>query len=112
VAGLVLIDPAPDGFYERAARERPDGWAPMLAEQNRQIASADQGVRDEWSAWDVTLKEALESDRGLKASVTLLTATNDEDGLKSTWIEEHRRWAARMPNVSHLVVEIRVMRYT
>jgi pimeloyl-ACP methyl ester carboxylesterase len=104
-AGLVLIDPAPEAFYERAARERADVWNPMLAEQNRRMASRPQGDRAEWAAWQTTMTEARHSDRDLKAEVVLLTATMADDELQPIWIEEHRRWAGRMPNVRHILVE-------
>jgi pimeloyl-ACP methyl ester carboxylesterase len=105
VAGLVLIDPAPDNFYDRAAREQPDKWYPMLEEQNRQVATREEGVRAEWAAWDATMSETRASDAELKVPVILLTATKDEDGLQSIWIDEHRRWAASLPNVRHVLVE-------
>ena len=105
VAGLVLIDPAPDDFYERAAREHPDIWQPMLEEQNRQIASGAQGTQAEWAAWDLTMSEARRSDAGIRAPIILLTATRDDDGLQSIWIDEHRKWAARMPDLHHRLVE-------
>lgn len=50
----------------------------------------------------------MEGDTGnppsVKAPVTLLTATKDEDGLQSIWIED-QRWAARMRDVRHILVE-------
>ena len=104
-AGLVLIDPAPEAFYERVARERADVWNPMLAEQNRRMASRPQGHQAEWAAWQTTMTEARRSDRNLKAAVVLLTATKAEDDLQPIWIEEHKRWAERMPNVRHTLVE-------
>ncbi len=39
------------------------------------------------------------------AAIVLLTATRSDDSLQEIWIEEHRRWAARMPRVRHLLVE-------
>ena len=103
--GVVLIDPAPEEFYERVARERADVWNPMLAERNRRMASRPQGHRAEWAAWQTTMNEARRSDRGLKAPVVLLTSTRAEDDLQSLWIQEHERWAERMPNLRHVLVE-------
>jgi pimeloyl-ACP methyl ester carboxylesterase len=105
VTGLVLIDPAPDEFYDRAAREQPALWKPMLDEQNRRMATRPVGHRAEWAAWDATLSEARASDAGLKAPVVLLTSTRDEDGLQSLWIDSHRSWARGKPNVRHILVE-------
>jgi len=105
VAGLVLIDPAPEHFYERAARERPDLWIPLLKQQNLRMASRGEGDRAEWAAWDTTMAEARKSDAGLIAPAILLTATKADDELQPIWIDEHRKWAQRMPNVRHVVVE-------
>lgn len=105
VAGLVLIDPAPENFYERAAREHPDVWKPMLEEQNRRIATRGPGHQAEWAAWDATMRQARASDRTVKAPVVLLTATKAVDELQGIWIDEHRKWAERTPNVSHILVE-------
>ena len=105
VAGLLLIDPAPEDFYERAARERADVWKPMLEQQKRRVATRGPGHQGEWAAWDETMRQARASDSTLKAPVVLLTATEAEDELQDLWIEEHRKWAERMPNVSHVLVE-------
>ena len=51
------------------------------------------------------MREARRSDSTLKAAAVLLTATRAEDELQPIWIEEHKRWAARMPNVRHIMVE-------
>ena len=103
--GLVLIDPAPEVFYERVARERADVWNPMLAERNRSMASRPQGHRAEWAAWKTTMTEARRSDSNVKAAVVLLTSTKAEDELQPIWIEEHKRWAERMPNIRHIMVD-------
>lgn len=105
VAGLVLIDPAPEDFYGRAAREHPDVWQPMLEQQKQRVAKRGPGHQGEWAAWDETMRQARASDSTLKAPVVLLTATRAEDELQGLWIEEHRKWAERMPNVSHILVE-------
>lgn len=105
VGGLVLMDPAPEDFYDRAAREQPDVWLPMLEQQNLRVASRSEGHRAEWAAWDATMAEARASDGGLKAPVILMTATRAEDSLQPIWIDEHTKWARRMPNVRHVVVE-------
>lgn len=105
VSGLVLIDPAPEDFYDRVAREQPAVWKPMLEEQRLRIASRGEGHRAEWAAWDATMAEARASDASLKAPVVLLTATKAEDALQTIWIDEHRQWARRMPNVRHVLVQ-------
>lgn len=105
VAGLVLIDPAPDNFYDRAAREHPDLWKSMLEEQNRRVATREEGHRAEWAAWDTTMSETRRSDARLQGPVILLTATKAEDELQPIWIDEHRNWARSMPNVRHVLVE-------
>jgi pimeloyl-ACP methyl ester carboxylesterase len=105
VAGLVLIDPAPEEFYVRVARDHAAVWQPMLEEQNRRVASRAAGHQAEWAAWDSTMAETRRSDRGLTAPVVLLTATRAEDQLQPIWIDEHKKWARRMPNVRHIVVE-------
>jgi pimeloyl-ACP methyl ester carboxylesterase len=105
VAGLVLIDPAPDNFYDRAAREHPDLWKSMLEEQNRRVATHEEGHRAEWAAWDATMSETRRSDAGLRAPVVLLTSTKAEDVLQPIWIDEHRTWARGKSNVRHVLVE-------
>ena len=105
VAGLVLIDPAPEHFYPRAAREQPEVWQPLLAEQEARVARSGPGHRGEWAAWDSTMAQSVASDSSVRAPIVLLTATRSDDSLQEIWIEEHRRWAARMPRVRHLLVE-------
>jgi pimeloyl-ACP methyl ester carboxylesterase len=105
VTGLVLIDPAPDNFYDRAAREQPTIWKSMLEERNRRMATRPDGHRAEWAAWDATISEARASDAELKAPVVLLTSTKDEDGLQPIWIDEHRNWARGKSNVRHVLVD-------
>lgn len=102
---MVLIDPAPEEFYLRAAREQPSVWAPLLAEQEVRVARSGPGKRGEWAAWDSTMEQARVSDSALRAPIVLLTATRSEDSLQDIWIEEHRRWAVRVPRVRHVLVE-------
>ena len=105
VAGVVLVDPAPEGFYARAAREQPALWQPLLAEQEKRVAASAPGHRGEWAAWDSSMAQARASDPTLRAPVILLTATRSEDTLQSIWIDEHRRWAARTPVVRQILVD-------
>jgi pimeloyl-ACP methyl ester carboxylesterase len=77
----------------------------MLEEQNRRVATREEGHRAEWAAWDTTMAETRLSDARLQAPVILLTATKAEDELQPIWIDEHRNWARGKPNVRHVMVE-------
>lgn len=101
--GLLLLDPAIEGFYTRAAAEHTETWNAMYRAQVDAVAKSAEGHRQEWAAWDRTMEEVREADRRLRLPITLITSTRDEDGLQPIWIAEHHRWAATVTNVTHIL---------
>jgi pimeloyl-ACP methyl ester carboxylesterase len=106
VVGLVLVDPAPEEFYDRARREWPQVYAYFDSLGASEIASAPPGVRAEDAEWEQSLIEARESDGKYRAPVILLSSPQAElRELAPIWVEEHRKWVARGARREHVMVE-------
>ncbi len=95
VVGLVLVDPTPDGFEERARREMPSVFAHFDSLERADTVGASAGERGEDAGWAESLNEARRSDGGYSGPVILLSAARPELlGLGTIWTDQHRRWAA------------------
>lgn len=106
VVGLVLVDPAPEDFYDRARREWPLVYAFFDSLGASEIATAPPGVQAEDAQWERSLIEARESDRTYTGPVILLSSPQLElRELGPLWVDEHRKWVARGPRREHVVVE-------
>jgi pimeloyl-ACP methyl ester carboxylesterase len=99
VAGLVLLDPAPEDFYEKAARTFPDVFRRLDAIDSASIRSGPQAELAEDAAWEDALAQARRSDAGLRAPVVLLSALRpDLEVLADIWHAEQRAWTERQPS--------------
>ena len=74
VAGIVLVDPAPEEFYDLVAREYPDLWK-ALQQQNQ---GGSPGVLGQMAANATTVKQVAAAWPLPSVPVTLLSATNIE----------------------------------
>ena len=116
VAGLLLIDPAPEEAYPRTAKEHPE----LLAEDSiymKEILSSTTrpGDREEMRAFDTSMQQAKLSDAAHITPTTLLIAAygkasgneekNPANPINSIWVDELKKWAASRPNLQYTVLE-------
>lgn len=95
VVGLVLVDPTPDGFEERARVEMPSVFAHFDSLERADAVGASAGERAEDAGWAESLNEARRSDGGFYGPVIVLSASRPELlGLGTIWTDQHRRWSA------------------
>ena len=101
VAGMVLLDPSQETFYEWT-KVHPDG---KQKEQDAQIAKAPEGLRAEWAGIDDTYAQARAARLPAGIPVTLITAGLDENmpaEARRAWIEKHNEWIAKVPGGKQL----------
>jgi pimeloyl-ACP methyl ester carboxylesterase len=109
-AGLLLIDPAPEDFYARAAREASDQYT--LEDEDYLPAlfsdSSRRAEQRETAAYAASTEQARVSDSKHAAPTLVLVAGRDANGqpdrLWLIWIEELRRWAARRPSTISIMI--------
>lgn len=101
VSGLVLVDPAPEHFYERVRREQP-----ALSAVIDQSPDAPKGAARE--AVDSTLAQAAAADPLPAIPIVLLTRSlwgNAPPEISQIWTEEHRKWVDHTPTARFVVAE-------
>ncbi|HEX6536453.1 MAG TPA: alpha/beta fold hydrolase [Gemmatimonadaceae bacterium] len=105
VAGLVLVDPAMEEFYRRAA-ELPE-WKAVQAEHERRVAHASAAERGEWLAWDSTMAQLRAAHPLPAVPIIMLTAAGSRDGrggeLLRMWDEVQAKWVGRTPGARQIV---------
>ncbi len=104
VRGLVLVDPAPENFYPRAAGAFPDLW---VAEEETYVPalfadSTKRAEQREFSGFSASMEQAKASDARHTTPTTLLIAARNAQGapdpISVIWIEELTLWGSRRPN--------------
>jgi pimeloyl-ACP methyl ester carboxylesterase len=96
VVGLVLVDPAPDGFYARAARERPREY---LAQLESDLVWSDRhasaGANREGLAYEATVLQSALARLPSGLAVALISAERSDldPALHAIWRDEHATWA-------------------
>jgi pimeloyl-ACP methyl ester carboxylesterase len=108
VAGLVLVDPAMEDFYTRAAAEQPAAYLAQLEEEilwSDGIAS--EGVRREFLAYETSMMQARAARLAPDLPVTVITATEMElpPELRAVWVAAQRDWVAEHPGVRQMLVD-------
>jgi pimeloyl-ACP methyl ester carboxylesterase len=101
VSGLVLVDPAPEHFYERVRREQP-----ALSAVIDQSPDAPKGAA--LAAAESTLAQAAASDPLPAIPIVLLTRSlwgNAPPEISKIWTEEHRKWVDHTPTARFVVAE-------
>jgi len=104
VAGMVLIDPSQEAFYDWS-KAHLDG---QLKEQDAQIAKAPEGLRAEWAGIDATFAQARAAKLPAGISVTLISAGLHENmpaEAVMAWTEKQTEWIAKVPGGKHLSAE-------
>lgn len=106
VTGLVLVDPAPEEFYRRMAREFPDEWSQMTAGHWSEVFrdSTRRAEQGELAAFEASMEQARASDtRHQKRTIVLIAGRDDElatDPISRVWIAALTRWATDRPNTT------------
>ena len=101
VVGLVLLDPAPEHFYERVRRELPELYA-MLD----QAPDAPKGAAR--AAADTTHAQAAASDPLPPIPIVLFTRSKWDGAppeMARIWTQEHERWVERTATAKLRVAE-------
>ena len=110
VAGLVLVDPAPEDFYARAAREQPEeftkeeeAYFPSLFTDSTRRAE-----QKEMAGYAASMEQARSSDAQHERPTIVLIAGRNSSGpdpLSVIWTDELKKWTARRPNAVARVVD-------
>jgi pimeloyl-ACP methyl ester carboxylesterase len=107
--GLVLVDPAPEGFYARMAREYPDLYSAMEESRMKELFANGKRVAEarETAAWTSSMEQAKQSDsRHMTPTVLLIAAggkdRNQEDPIWKIWAGELKSWASQRPSVGSI----------
>jgi CubicO group peptidase (beta-lactamase class C family)/pimeloyl-ACP methyl ester carboxylesterase len=114
VAGLVLVDPAPEEFYARFEKEFPE----LMAEDRKYIQDILEsknriGEREEMRFFDSSMNQARRSDAQHTTPTYLLIAAGKASGgqdrdpsypLNKIWIEELEKWAQKRPNLNYEII--------
>lgn len=106
VAGLVLVDPAMENFFSRAAVEAPQAYLDQLEEE---AASADvsgnEALKREFLAFEISMQQLRLASPPPGENVVLLTAAQIQirDELRAIRLDENARWAERI-GATHIYV--------
>ncbi len=114
VAGLLLIDPTPEEFYDRAYKEYPELMKEDSAYMQEIFTSNRIGEREEMKVFDTSMNQARISD-ALHHTPTILLISDrtkpdkqnpnpGEDPVNKIWIEELQKWAVKQPQLTYEIV--------
>ena len=110
VAGLVLVDPAPEDFYRRIVREFPDDWSREVVSHFSAVYgdSTRRAQQRELAAFDASMEQARASDaRHNERAIVLVAGRDDEletDPISRVWVSALTQWAQGRPNTTVRVV--------
>jgi CubicO group peptidase (beta-lactamase class C family)/pimeloyl-ACP methyl ester carboxylesterase len=114
VAGLVLVDPAPEESYARFTKELPE----LMTEDEKYVkeilsSKTKIGEREEMRYFDSSMNQVRRSDAKHNTPTYLLIAAGKAPGgqdrdpsnlLNKIWIEELEKWAKKRPNLQYKVI--------
>ncbi len=114
VAGLVLVDPAPEESYARFDKEFPELMKDDGKYVNEILASKTRiGEREEMRMYDSSMNQARRSDKEHTTPTYLLIAAGKAPGgqdrdpsnpLNKIWIEELEKWAKKRPTLKYEII--------
>ena len=96
IAGIVLVDPAVEGFYVRASKEQPMEYLNQLEEDlSWTEQQASNNARREALAYETSMLQASLSKLPANVPVVLLSATKMHlpQALRAIWLDEQSVWA-------------------
>jgi pimeloyl-ACP methyl ester carboxylesterase len=109
VAGIVLIDPSSEDFFQQLKDRFPELWKKIKEIEGRGLSLAPQGVRRELEAIDLDVNQAKAAWPLPAVPVVLITSmyaaplTTPES--RDLWLELHKEFLTRVPNAKHVVTE-------
>ena len=108
VVGLIMIDPTPLDFFEKAQFIMPP-WEleNLTADMAEYRAKASPGRAAEWDARGEAQREAAAAKTRRDLPVTIITADVKEHspGVRRWWLERHEQWAREWPLGHHVTVK-------
>ncbi len=114
VAGLVLVDPAPEESYAKFDKEFPELMAEDVKYVQEILANKTRfGERQEMRYFDSSMNQARRSDAHHATPTYLLIAAGKDPGghdrdpsnpLNKIWIEELEKWAKKRPNLKYEII--------
>lgn len=107
VNGLVLVDPTPDGFFDRVKDVLSPEEAAAFDRRREEHAASSPGRRAEWDSLDEALSEAAIV-RLPEIPITLISGTKEvpegPEALLRLKLSLHEEWVRRIPEARHVVV--------
>lgn len=114
VVGLLLIDPTPEEFYDRAYKEYPEIMKEDSAYMQEIFTSNRIGEREEMKVFDTSMNQAKLSDALHRTPTILLIADRtkpddqnshpEQDPVNKIWIEELQKWATKQHQLTYEIV--------
>lgn len=107
VAGLVLVDPAMEGFFRRAAVEAPQAYVDQLEEDAASAeASGKEALKREFLAFEISMQQLRLTPPPPGQKVVILSAARIKirNRLRAIRLDENARWAKRV-GACHIYVE-------
>lgn len=107
VAGIVLVDPAMERFYRRAAVEAPQAYLDQMEEDWGSVdASGNERSKRELLAFEASMQQLRLTPPPLGQKVVILSAARIKirDPLPAIWLDEHARWAKEV-GATHTYVQ-------
>ena len=107
VAGLVLVDPAMEGFFRRAAVEAPRAYLDQLEEEATWAdASGREALKREFLAFEISMQQLRLTPPPPGDKVVILSAAQIEirDALRIIRLDENARWAKEV-GATHTYVQ-------
>lgn len=105
IAGIVLVDPTQEGLTAWLKLHRPDLWQQLESEK----AKADEGVRSELSAADLSEKQAQSAAALPDVPIILLTGMRTNDfrtpELLEFWLNLQKEWLKKVPQGKHVMAQ-------
>jgi CubicO group peptidase (beta-lactamase class C family)/pimeloyl-ACP methyl ester carboxylesterase len=113
VAGLILVDPAPEDVYPRLEKEQPEFLAEEAAFIQQLMSSNRAGEKAEMLHFDSSMNQAKRSDlKHQSPTILLIAAGRGQDGnhrdssnpFSGIWIEELEKWGRKRPNLEYSII--------
>ncbi len=114
VAGMVLVDPAPEEVYPRLEREFPEMMKEDMEYMQAILTSKTRpGEREEMRMFDISMNQARLSDELHATPTTLLIAAGKAEGgqdrdttnpINRAWVEELVKWAVKRPALKYEII--------
>lgn len=106
VVGLVLVDPAMEGFFRRAAVEAPKAYLDQMEEEAAAAdASGKEALKREFLAFETSMQQLRQAEFPKGKKVVILSAAEIQirEPLRVIRLDENARWAKKV-GATHIYV--------